>query len=256
MPRTITKLDQAAQEDSPIPVAERIERMELAKKLHDFRSRRAEESLPPCLEIITSPHGEAARIIAAHRMLAIYEMGYKVFSDSTLLFGERLLPDEIAYWPNIIRPGQALCLTDVWYNTVIPQVPGQQGAGSQDSAPSTEAWTERQGRINEQMVRMEDLLHQGCHVVLALAHDIFLPAWSTLVDAPIVLVTATEEAKRNPDGVVEYVTTRLEVEELTGGDANLNPPMPHAYDRLTPQMLVDSLILTSVINPDRDMETP
>ena len=254
MPRPNTKADLLAQGDDPIPVARRIERMQLAQDRHELNNTEVEATLPPCLEIISSTHGVAARVIAAHRMLSIYEMGYPVLSDGVLLFGDLLLPGEIEEWWKVIKRGQALCLTDTWINDAIPQVPGRQGVGTWDFDPNPEAWEQRQFGINAELLMLEQAVQLGFHAVMALTDNPLLPAWSALADSPIVLVTVTEEATTGRDGVTVYVTVDLEVEELTGGAANLHPPIPHDYHRLTTEVLEDALTLTSLIDRNQEQE--
>lgn len=246
MPRPITMLDLLAQGDDPFPMSLRISRWERTEERHELQIPEAGDTLPPCLEVITSNRGQAARIFAVHRMRSLYEMGYPVLSDSALLFGDRLLPEELEHWYQIIRPGQALCLTDVWYNAVIPPLPNRQNPRSRDSVPTWVLRDERQDRIDEEVTRLEQVLHQGCHIVLALTVNRDLPTWRNLVDAPIGLVTVDEEAWRHPDGVLDYIITHVGLEDLTGGAANLNPPIPQDYDRLTPQMFEEALIHTSI----------
>lgn len=254
MPRPITKADLLAQGDDPIPVARRIQRMQLAQDRHELNNTEVEATMPPSLEIISSTHGVAARVIAAHRMLSIYEMGYPVISDGVLLFGDLLLPDEIVDWWEVVDSSQVLCLTDTWYDTAIPQAPGQQPAESQDSNLPAWDWEDHQFLIYYELLMLGQMAQSGHHIVMALTDNPLLPAWSALLDAPMTLVTVTEEATTGPDGVVEYVTTDLEVEERTGGAANLNPPIPHDYHRLTTEMLEDALTLTSMIDRNQEQE--
>ena len=247
MPRPITLEDIQDQENHPISVADRIRRWELANQLHQFHRPQAPGPLPPCLEIITHRPGEAGKIIAAHRLLSIYERGVPVISDASLLFGDRLLPQELGDWDAQFRPGQAGCLGDSWYNFIIPQVPDGKGAGTRDFDPSSAAWEQRQDEVKKELERLERVVNQGCHLVLVLTRSPFLPPWQVMVDAPMVLV-ATAGLPLTGLSRAQYVTTNLEVEELTGGSAALDPPTPHVYDRLTPEMLQDAVTLTSVFD--------
>lgn len=256
MPRPITMLDQVLQGDEPIPMSLRIRRWERTEERHEVKLPEAGDILPPCLEAITSNRGQAARIIAVHLMLSLYELGYPVLSDGALLFGDQFLPEELEDWYQIIRPGQALCLTDVWYNAVIPPVPDRRDPRFRYSDRIRELWDERDDRIDEEVTRLEQVLHQGCHVVLALTVNRELPTWKNLVDAPIVLVTVGEEAWMHPDGVLEYITTHVGVEDLTGGPANLNPPVPHDYYLLTRQLFEEALIHTSIHHLGPESENP
>ena len=159
MPRPITMIDLMLQGEDPFPMSLRISRWERTEERHEIKIPEAGDTLPPCLEVITSNRGQAARIFAVHRMHSLYEMGYPVLSDSTLLFGDRLLPEELEHWYQIIRPGQALCLTDTWYNAVIPPVPDQRNPRFRNSDRIWELWEERDDRIAEEVTRLEQVLH-------------------------------------------------------------------------------------------------
>ena len=98
-----------------ITAAQRRQRWELAEQRHHLNWSTAPAVLPPCLEVIFQKSGDDGILLAAARLLPFHERGVLVISDSALLFGSRILPEELERWNTIIGPGQALCLTDKWF---------------------------------------------------------------------------------------------------------------------------------------------
>ena len=254
MPRPITHADIAhqQQDDYPISVADRRQRWERAEQLHRLHHDDAPDALAPCLEVIIQRPSEDGIVIAAHRLLSMYEAGTPVISDSGLLFGQRLLPQELQQWERIIQAGQAVCLTDIWYNAVIPQVPSPSSQGTQDFNPAGGDWRQRRDEMRDTMDRLDAVALLGCHIILVLTGSPFLPPWQETTATPLVLATTTGDPLTDWP-MAQYITTELEVEDLTGGDALLDRPPAHSYDRLTRQMLWDALHLTSVRDYQADL---
>ncbi len=253
MPRPITINDIVHQQVNgyPITVADRLSRWERAEELHRLNRPEAPSPLPPCLEVIIQGCGEAGIASAAHRLRPYYEDGVPVVSDSGLLFGERLLAQELENWHSIIQPGWAACFGDKWFNAIRPQFSDLYSPGTRDFYPTSDQWIQFR---DELAGRLDRVLSQGCHIVLVLTRSPFLPPWKELVSVPLVVVETTGR----PEGAMatgRYITTQLEVEDLTGGDALLNRSPAHGYDGLTPEMLQEALHLTSLFDYDPDSDT-
>ena len=253
MPRPITHddIDHQQKEDYPISVADRRERWERAENLHRLHPD-APDTLAPCLEVIIHRPSEDGIVIAAHRLLSMYEAGIPVISDGGLLFGQRLLPQELHHWDRIIQPGHAACLTDAWYNVVIPMVSSPSSQGTQDFTPAGADLLQRRDEMKDIMDRLDAVVLQGCHVILVLTGSPFLPPWQETIAAPLVLATTTGDPLTEWP-VAQYITTEMKVEDFTGGEALLDRPPAHSYDRLTGEMLWDALHLTSVRDHQPDV---
>ena len=248
MPREITIEDIVYQNLHGYPVkwADRLRRWEQVLDLHR-RNRSGDcDELTDCIEIIRQRRGEAGIVIAADRLLPMYEEGVPVISDSGLLFGERILPDEIKLWDTIIQPGQAVCLTDVWYNKICPQFSRTDVPGTKDFYPTLGEWNKFWEEFES---KLDKVLHQGCHVVLVLTESPFQPNWTNIVNAPLVLVDTTGlPEKAFVTG--QYITSQVVVNDLMHRDVLIDPPPAHSYDQLNSERLTEVLPLTAVFDYD------
>ena len=254
MPQSIDAYDSEFRDlpENSITAAQRRWRWELAEERHRGNRSSAPASLPPCLEVILQKPGDAGILLAARRLLLLYESGVLVISDSGLLFGTRVLPEELDHWDAVIRPGDAVCLTDRWFKKIRPQIADSDVHGTGDflasDSPQRAAlykdsleWSAFIGDLEE---KMERVLYQGCHVVLVNT-DGSEPPWLDMTIAPLAIVrmsglsekSLADEHAAMPD---------IEVDDRTGGGAFKNPPVPHSYDWPKRSALLDALLLTDV----------
>ena len=241
--------------------AQRRQRWEIADERHSRNRSTAPATLPPCLEVIFQKPGDAGILLAAARLLPFHEGGVPVISDSGLLFGARLLPSEVDRWDTIIRPGQAVCLTDKWFNRVYPQVanPNLQGTGDFLDSDSPQRAAQIQDSrewsvfIRDLEEKMEGVINGGCHVVLVVTSkvDVSEPDWLEMIDGPLVIVRTSGLSEKSLADE-PYAVPDIDVDDRTGAGAFRNPPVPNSYHRPNRTALLDARLLVEVDgNKDR-----
>ena len=245
MPRLITEWDLGQQqvEGYPITVADRREKHETALQAHLQHRQAAPARLPGTLELILQPQGAHGLALAADRLLRLYEAGVPVISDAGLLFGERLLPDDLENWDALVKPGQAVCLTDFWYTTIIPRMDIPTPWSPQSAYPPQEAWRRI---LADQAVKIQSVTAQGSLVVLVLSPTDLHPVWTQLADCPMVHVymsSLLENSYLLGHLVARDVHVRYQggiwVQESEG-------PYVHSYERVTRERLWEALPLVSL----------
>ena len=256
MPRPISLVDIEYQdiEGYPVSVAERMKQWDLTEDLHWDNRSPVPAALPGVLELIGCRPGEAGLVIAADRLQALYEAGIPVISTSGLLFGERFLRNELRAWETFVQPGQAVCLTDSWYDIIHPQflIPGP--SGTMDFYPSPVEWSDF---LVDLAAKLHRVIAQGSLVVFVFTpgslHP-FNPTWANLVDSPKVIVT-TGGSPQRAISMGQYITTEIEVAE--SGDVRAlyqDYPLAPAYAQLTSDKLWKALPLTAVFDYDPQLE--
>ena len=124
MPRLIDEADILAQnlEGYPITVDQRLEQWQRTEALHQLNWSDPLASPRGHLEnIIQRPHtNDPGLLVAVDRLRILYEAGMPVLSDARLLFGERLLTEELDEWDQFVHSGQAVLLTEHWYRQIRP----------------------------------------------------------------------------------------------------------------------------------------
>ena len=245
MPRNITEWDVSLQqvEGYPLTVADRLERHERVLEAHLLRRHTSPATLPGTLELILQPPGAHGLALAADRLVHLYESGVPVISDAGLLFGERFLPDDLENWADFVQPGQAVCLTDFWYNTIIPRMDIPTPWSLDSAYPPKEAWSRF---LADQAAKLQSVTAQGSLVVLVLTPNDLHPVCTQLVDCPLVHVYMS--------GMLEgaYLLGHLiarEVHVRHQGVRRLHKSdnrYAHSYDRLTRDRLWEALHLVSL----------
>ena len=229
----------------PVTVAQRFQEWERTENLHRLNKLKSPASLPPGLELICAPPERGGILLASSRLQRLYEAGIEVISTSDLLFGRRVLLQELWLWDTFVEPGQVLLLTDLWYETILPDfaIPGPWG--NAEHYPSEEEWLEFTSRVGASLNRIIDL---GALVVMALTPGPLQCSWLELVEHPIVGVRMSA-LPREPFAVGQYAPTDICVEYRGGA---LPPrddyPLNHCYERTTPDTMRQILPLTAVFD--------
>ena len=232
---------------------QRRQRWALAEERHRLNRGSAAATMPPCLDVIIQRPGDAGVLLAAVRLLRFYEAGLPVISDSALLFGERLVSEELPQWDTVIRPGQAVCLTDLWFNRIRPRVsdPNLRGTGDfldLDHPERPELFQESiewSSFIKDLEEKMERVLFQGCHIVLVTSESQPEPGWLDMIAGPLLIVRLSNLTEKSLADEQSALPENL-VDDRTGEGVFLNPPSPHPYDRPNRTELLDALLLTDV----------
>ena len=110
MPRPINLGDFEYQDVAgyPLSVDDRLQRWERTEDLHWLNRSKSPTEFPGVLELIGQRPGEAGLVIAADRLLPLYEAGIPVLSTGGLLFGDRFLQQDLPIWDTLVQPGQAV----------------------------------------------------------------------------------------------------------------------------------------------------
>ena len=247
MPRPINLRDFERQqiEGYPLSVEDRLQRWDRTEDLHRLNRPKASSGFPGVLELIGVRPGEAGIVIAADRLLPLYEAGVPVLSTGGLLFGDRLLQQDLQHWDALVQPGQAVCLTDYWYDAVRPRFSVPSAPGTKDFYPSVIEWNDF---VVDQGAKLTRVLEQGSLVVLVFTLNSLEPSWMQLTGTPVICVY-TEGSANGAFTMGHYMTTKIACGYYRGARALYqDSPMAPSYGPRTAEELGPALSLTAVFD--------
>ena len=253
MPRPINLGDFEYQDVAgyPLSVDDRLQRWERTEELHWLNRSKSPTEFPGVLELIGQRPGEAGIVIAADRLLPLYEAGIPVLSTGGLLFGDRLLQQDLPIWDTLVQPGQAVCLTGYWYDAVHPRFSIPSPSGTKDFYPSATEWTEFLVDLAAKITRVTE---QGSLVVLVFTLDSLQPSWMDLTDTPVMCVY-TDGSGEEAFTTGHYVTTKIVANYYRGARALYqDSPLAPSYGQRTAQDLENALPLTSLFDYHPEIE--
>lgn len=244
MPRPIDRYDFEDLELAGYPIAlpDRLKRWRRAEALHRQNRRNPPTGFGGILEIIVEWPFAPGQVVAADRLLNLYENGVEVTSDTGLLFGQRFRPRELRTWDDFVEPGQALCVGDLWYGLNSPSfrlpMPGQ----PEVVYPTSDQWKQS---LADLAARLERVVEQDCLVVLVTTLAELNPRWQDLVKCPTVTVSLGGNMEADyllgqylaGDPYLQYSDTVA--------DRGLQVPVRHSYDELSRDRLWEAMHLVS-----------
>ena len=184
MPRPINEADILAQtlDGYPVTVNQRLEQWQRTEALHQLKWSEPLATPPGHLENIAQrPHtNDPGLLVAADRLRILYEAGMPVLSDSRLLFGERLLKEELDKWDQFVHSGQAVLLTDYWYSQIRPNYT-LPILDDEEDYPTPEDWNTFLADVAGKLLKVTA---QGSVVVFVHTVSDLMPSWDSLASCP------------------------------------------------------------------------